>query len=207
MRVIDETAEAPRPAESSASARLLPGSGSARPDELDAGQEPEGAFLAGLTVDAPEGAGELDGAGDAEASAPAVIGREEFHGLFVGMFNIASHVPPGIRALAIRPEEEEAARGASSAIYDIAEETPALRFLIEPGNVWIQRAVAIGMFGAVKGRAVTAELRERRAAAAARTERSRAKQPEVVEGPAEPAGLDALDGGRRPAVQAVAVEA
>ena len=73
-------------------------------------------------------------------------------------------VPPfPLESLPIKPEEREAARAASDAIYDIAAETAYLRWLVEPGSIWMQRALAIGPFVAVKFAAMRAEIAARHA--------------------------------------------
>jgi hypothetical protein len=73
-------------------------------------------------------------------------------------------VPPfPLKALPIQPGEEDQARAASDVIYDIAAETPHLRWLIEPGSEWMQRLMVIGTFAVGKGMAVMAELAARQA--------------------------------------------
>jgi hypothetical protein len=137
----------------------------------------------------PEEAGGIPQPGpppEPEPAAPVVLDRDQFWELFRGCFamssSLAAVVPIGgkrapIASLAIAPEEEPAARAASDALYDTAEEVPSLRWLIEPGNVWVQRAVVCLAFAAPKAAAVSAELQARRAAPAPRAMEAAAAKP------------------------------
>lgn len=92
-----------------------------------------------------------------------ILSQDEFyHGLFAPLHDIPAALLK-LQSLPIQPEETQSARQASDAIYDIALETPMFRFLIEPSNIWMQRAVAIGAYAIPKGRAVMFELRARHA--------------------------------------------
>lgn len=85
---------------------------------------------------------------------------------FEGMF-VPLHAMPAamlhLESLPIKPHEMQSARAASDAIYDIALETPMFRFLIEPSNIWMQRAFVILAYALPKSRAVMMELRARQA--------------------------------------------
>lgn len=105
-------------------------------------------------------------------SPPGVLSRDQFFEAFRGCFNIG-HQFTGLQSLAV-PANDNAARAACDAVYDIALEVEYLRFLIQPGNVWIQRSIAIGAFAVPKYLGVTAELDARRAAAEAKAEREAA---------------------------------
>lgn len=92
---------------------------------------------------------------------PARLTKDEFYGTFKMMFALPNMVgiPPfPLEALPIKKEEEDAARAASDAIYDIAAETPHLSWMIEPGSEWLGRLVAIGMFVGGKAMACWGEI-------------------------------------------------
>lgn len=120
-----------------------------------------------FTVEALEGeAGDGEGA-DLPPGLAAVDPNDGFltqDAFFVGFctaFNMGACVPPFLKSLAIQPQEEQTARGASDALYDICMETPALHFLIKPGNVWFQRVAAIGAFAVPKAMGAVAEMKAR----------------------------------------------
>lgn len=117
--------------------------------------------LAGITFDEPAGTGA--GSEPAPAGGAAVLSKDDFFANFSGLFNVAAALTH-LGTLAV-DTADPAARGASDAIYDTAADTPWLRFLIEPSNVWIQRAMALGAFAAPKALAVRAELASRGRAA------------------------------------------
>lgn len=97
-------------------------------------------------------------------SAAGVISKDDFFGMFQVCFhvpNVMPFPPFPLESLPLKPEEIEPARAASDAIYDIAAESTYLRWLIEPGSIWMQRALAIGPFVAVKAMAIRAELAAR----------------------------------------------
>lgn len=119
-----------------------------------------GGHLDGITVEEVEGTIQEAGIDGGEAPS-AVIGREEFHAMFCGVFNMA-HAVTRLQSLAV-DRDSPTARPCTEAIYDIAEETPSLRWLIEPGNVWMQRAFAIGAFAVPMGVGVAGELKARAA--------------------------------------------
>ena len=92
---------------------------------------------------------------------PARLSSDDFYGVFKMMFAMPNMlpVPPfPINALPIKDAEQEAARAASDAIYDIACDTPYLSWLIEPGSEWMQRLMVIGAFSFGKLMAIKMEL-------------------------------------------------
>lgn len=103
---------------------------------------------------------------------PGVLSRDQFFEAFRGCFNIG-HQFTGLESLAV-PANDNTARAACDAVYDIALEVEYLRFLIQPGNTWIQRSIAIGAFAVPKYLGVKAELEARRAVAEAKAEREAA---------------------------------
>lgn len=123
---------------------------------------------------ADDSAGDIEGEGQAK---PVLLSRDEFFGVF--RFTISAPnmvISPALKSLNIS-KEDQAARDAAEAIYDIALEVDSLRFLIEPGNKWIKRAAAIGGFGFGMYMSVTAEL-------AARKPKDPPKQKRQADGPA-----------------------
>lgn len=102
----------------------------------------------------------------ARKEAPAgCIPKDDFFAMFQLCFHMPNLVPVPpfpLECLPIKPEEMQAARAASDAIYDIAAESEYLRWLVEPGSVWMQRVMAIGPFVAVKAMAIRAEIASRR---------------------------------------------
>jgi len=93
------------------------------------------------------------------AAGPQVWDKDQFFANFAGAFNLGAALS-ALQSLKV-DTGDQTARAASDAIYDIALETPWLRFLIEPSNVWLQRAMAIGAFAVPKAMAVRAELAAR----------------------------------------------
>jgi hypothetical protein len=94
------------------------------------------------------------------AAAP-IMSKADFFGAFrflLGAPNI--FVAPPLDSLKVEASDDQA-RAASDAIYDTALEVPWLRWLLEPENVWVRRAVVIGLFAYGKGSAVRAELAAR----------------------------------------------
>jgi len=92
---------------------------------------------------------------------PARLSKDDFYGVFKMMFAMPNMLPVApfpLKTLPIKPEEEDGARAASDAIYDIACETPYLSWLIEPGSEWMQRAMVIGAFSFGKLMAIKLEL-------------------------------------------------
>lgn len=102
---------------------------------------------------------------------PTVLTEEQFFEVFKGIHDVPGHML-GLQSLPIATHEMQSARAASDVIYEIANEVPAFRFLIEPGNIWLQRAMVVAAFAVPKMQAVTQELRARRAKSAETTEES-----------------------------------
>lgn len=124
--------------------------------EFDGGDDPE--FSPG-----PSSNG--DGGAAAEAG-PAVLTRDQFYASFKVMHlapNMVPLPPFPLHSLPIHDAEAREARMASDAIYDIAAETPFLRWLIEPQSLWMQRALVIGSYAIPKAMAVMAEVKAKRA--------------------------------------------
>lgn len=115
--------------------------------------------------EAAQAEAEADGsAGPATVAAPdggRVLSLPAFQDGFAGIFNMAGALT-GLQSLAVadgeRPQADECAR----AVYDIAYETPALRFIISPGGKWMERATAIGFFVVPKVMLVRLEIAQRR---------------------------------------------
>ena len=100
---------------------------------------------------------------EAESSllAEGMLSCEQFTEAFISAFNITSGLTK-LQSLAIRKDDQQV-KVCAGAIYDYATEVPQLRFLIEPSNVHIQRALAIVPFAYFKFAMVKAELKERKA--------------------------------------------
>lgn len=122
-----------------------------------------------LHIDGEPLGGGAGGDGGAAFGGPAIMAREEFRAAFVAVFNIAGGVS-GLQSIAIDAGEKPKAEACADAIYDTALEVPWLRFLIEPSNIWLQRALVVGMFTIPKALAVRNELAARRRPANDNTE-------------------------------------
>lgn len=104
-----------------------------------------------------------------------LIDKDEFfRKWFCGVFELGAlpgPFPLPLETLPIKPEEEAVARPASDALYEVIAKVGFLRFILEPGNQWVERAYVIAMFALYKGRLVMAEIaakHEARRAEAAR---------------------------------------
>jgi hypothetical protein len=82
---------------------------------------------------------------------------EFFNGVFRPMHDIPSALTK-LHTLKIHEQEMEAARRASDAIYDTALESSWFRWLIQPGNVYIQRAFVVYAYVAPKSAMVRQEI-------------------------------------------------
>lgn len=102
------------------------------------------------------GAGQGGDTPDA-AGYPGCMPRQEFRDLFCGTFDIGGAFT-GLKSLPIAADEKARAEAAADAVYDTAWEVPALRFLIQPDNVWMQRGFVILAFTGPKALAVRREL-------------------------------------------------
>lgn len=126
-----------------------------------------------FAVEGEPGADGIDGEpAAANENAAGLLTKDQFWEGFRGCFNVGQQVT-ALESLGV-PANDMGARAASDAVYDIALETEYLRFLIQPGNVWVQRALVIGAFTFPKYMGVKAELAERRALAKAEKDRQAA---------------------------------
>lgn len=104
-------------------------------------------------------------AGEGDSTPPGTLSKDDFYNGLKAVMSIcgALPIPPfPLKSLPIQPSEEESARAASDEIYDICAETPWLQFMIKPDGKWVQRAMIIGGFAAVKVTAIRAEMKDRR---------------------------------------------
>jgi hypothetical protein len=139
----------------------------------DAEPDGGGSFIEGLDIEddgsgaggAPAGGGPAGEAAaiDAAAAAAGLFDRETFFAAFVQGQTIAGTFL-GLQTL-IQAPKSDGARPAADAIYDSLVETPALHFLLKPGNKWIGRAVVIGAYAGPVVIGCKAELAAKRAAA------------------------------------------
>lgn len=97
------------------------------------------------------GAAAAPGAG----AVAAVMSREEFRAFLEGVFTVASAAS---RLQSLGVKGDPTFPPAADAIYDTAAEVPALRWLIEQQGVWLQRVIALAVFGGAKVAAVRAEI-------------------------------------------------
>ena len=96
--------------------------------------------------------------------ASGFLTKDQFFAGFGGAFTMASAITR-LDSLAI-DDKDKMAREASDAIYDTAMEIPMFHFMVRPGNVYVQRALVIMVFGKTKMDAVKAEVMMKRAALA-----------------------------------------
>lgn len=122
-----------------------------------ASSPPDGAHLDAIPL---EDDGQADGqAPPAPEPAESLLSREQFAAGFAAAFAIAGQAT-GLRTLSEAPQQPTMP-GAASALYDIALESPWLRWLISPQSLWLQRAIALGAFAVPLAGGVAAELRDR----------------------------------------------
>tara|TARA_R110002110_G_scaffold1531_9_gene6859 strand:- start:7604 stop:8098 length:495 start_codon:yes stop_codon:yes gene_type:complete len=101
--------------------------------------------------------------GEAAATA-GLMTKDDFFSTFQFMFaapNMLPVAPFPLKSLPIGEADVVPARAASDAVYDIAVESPYLRWLVEPSSLWMQRTLAIGTFAGLKLMAVRAEIAAR----------------------------------------------
>ena len=91
-----------------------------------------------------------------------MITYEIFDDGFCKAFMLAGHAT-GLQTLAQAPAQP-ARPDATRAMYDIILDTPALHWLLQPQSLWMQRILAISMFGLPVASGVAAEIRQRQAA-------------------------------------------
>jgi hypothetical protein len=110
---------------------------------------------------------------------------------------LAAHGIAGIMlrspALADAPKRQ-GGMDAAGAIYDIASETSALRWLLDPKGKWLQRIVAIGAFYAPLAREVAMDLRARRAKPAGSGQTEVAARQDAPPAPRDGLVVQAIDG-------------
>jgi hypothetical protein len=91
-----------------------------------------------------------------------ILSKDEFWAAFKGVFNMGGMFirieGQQLKTIAIQPSEETTAREASDAIYDTCAEIPWLRFILEPENVYVKRALVIGVFFYGKAEMIKAEI-------------------------------------------------
>lgn len=128
----------------------------------------EAHFSDSLPNDLPDHFDELIGEAEVKlglksAPGPELLSPEEFNAVFCGSFKFAHHLS-GLKALNIGPHNEEAARGASRAIYDTLLDIPMLRGLLNPGlgGKWLERGFAVAALTVPMAQAINAELAAKR---------------------------------------------
>lgn len=97
-----------------------------------------------------------------EEPAPVVLSRETFVRNFIGLFNYGGR--RGLSSLTVTPDEMAEAEEAFGALYDTALEVSWLNWLVQPGNIWVQRAAVFLPFMYGKSKALIIEVKEKRAA-------------------------------------------
>ncbi len=128
--------------------------------------------VAGETVQADaesDQASAGEGGAAPDHAPPKLLSKDDFYRMFEMAFHAPNFVLAGrgpfpLESLPIKPEERQQARAASDAIYEIAAETPALRWLLQPDLPWLQRTIPIVMFLGGKVFAIRTEIRAKRAA-------------------------------------------
>lgn len=101
---------------------------------------------------------------------PVQMSKDAFFSLFRTAFytpnlmlGLARVEPFPLDSLPIKDHELVEARAASDAIYDLAEKTPALSWMLTPKGEWWQAMTVIGGFAISKASAIVLELRARNA--------------------------------------------
>jgi hypothetical protein len=90
-----------------------------------------------------------------------LLTREQFYTAFESLFGFSSAIS-GLKSLEISKDEKQSALATSNAIYDMALESPWLRWLIQPESIWAQRVIVIGTFGFMKFQVVKLEIQSRK---------------------------------------------
>ena len=101
---------------------------------------------------------------DPEGRPIMVLSRADFHTAFVKAHKVAGGLT-GLQTFRVAGESDEG-RDACDAIYDTAYETRWLLWMIKPGLKWLERAVAVSLYGIALKNGVAAEIAAREAAAA-----------------------------------------
>lgn len=123
----------------------------------------DGGHLDAIVIGDEPGAPPAPAPGPATAEATAAGGfvtREIFARNFSGAFAFAGGMT-GLQSLSNAPQAATC-KPAADALYDTCRDTPWLNFLVKPGSLWVQRALAIGAFVVPLGREVSGEVRARR---------------------------------------------
>jgi hypothetical protein len=145
---------------------------------------------------APEGFRENDRGDDQAEGGQAqkvYLSPEQFFELFrvtIGAPNWL--VKPPLKSLEI-PADDQAAREASKAIYEICWDVPWLRWILEPGTEWGKRALVIAAFLGGLAMNLRAELEARRREAAKHARQAQEKAAEKAEADRK-AGADGRHG-------------
>ena len=84
---------------------------------------------------------------------------EVFDQTFCAVFSVAGHAT-GFKTLVDAPGLGSRP-DATKAMYEIILDTPALHWMIEPSGLWMQRALALGMFFVPVAQGVANEMREK----------------------------------------------
>ena len=101
--------------------------------------------------------------GSPETDAGGRVTKEQFFQMFRACFAAPNAVmlarsQPALKSLSI-DADNQSARSASDALYDICAETEMLRWLLEPGSKWTQRLIVIAAFAVPTLQAAVLEYR------------------------------------------------
>jgi len=111
-----------------------------------------------------------------------ILSGDDFHELFCVGMNTASAVMQ-IKSLSVQ-KEDEACRNATRAMYETILDIPSLRFMLQPQNKWLERAIAIGVFTVPMAQAVANETAQKKAAqkSKSKTGNKQPQQTNIIEG-------------------------
>lgn len=130
--------------------------------ELEGEASAAGAHLDAIAVDDWTAGEDAEQAQVGPDYAPdGFLTREMFREGFGLTFRLVGAIT-SLDAIKNAPDRPEASP-AADVVYDIARETPWLHFLIQPSNVWLQRAIVLGAFALPVAVETAHELRARRA--------------------------------------------
>lgn len=117
--------------------------------------------LDGLSVAEPEGSeNHIDVPSGVSVETNGFVPMPAFTASVGMMFTLSGGLL-GLKTLTEAPKQETYP-AATEALYHTIVDTPSLHFLIQPGGVWMQRALAMGAFAVPLGYSVKQELAERR---------------------------------------------
>lgn len=120
-----------------------------------------GEHLDGLSVEEPAGGTEQGPVPSGVDLGPAgFIPVDAFTATLTLTFHLSGGML-GLKSLTEAPGQPTY-QPAAEALYHTIVDTPSMHFLIQPGGVWMQRAIAMGAFALPLGYTVKAELAERR---------------------------------------------